>query len=108
MCVAYGAADIIESYQDAVGGYVFVPAGIILALQGCMGFALVFTYPILAFELRHSADSMLFGHKEFSWIRHTGVNVAVVSISLLVAILVPSLVRNSPRKLPGKPGGRIG
>ena len=56
--------DILDNYN--IVGKLLVPKVIVSILSGGIGLALVFTYPVLAFELRHSMDHLVFGPRPFS------------------------------------------
>lgn len=64
--------DIISSYQNIHSTLgvdkLLIPKVVVKVLQLGIGMALVFTYPVLAFELRHSMDELFFGHRPFSYV----------------------------------------
>eukprot|EP01138_Halocafeteria_seosinensis_P016268 gb/GECG01016598.1/.p1 GENE.gb/GECG01016598.1/~~gb/GECG01016598.1/.p1 ORF type:complete len:281 (+),score=20.96 gb/GECG01016598.1/:1-843(+) len=95
-------SDVIESYEDLESkkdssGSIFVPSVVVKVMQIGIALALTFSFPVVAFELRHSAEQLIFGHAEAShtdginWKLHTALNVSIVFIATLLAIVVPDI-----------------
>lgn len=82
--------DLIQSYDD---GHIYVSTEIVDVFQFGIGLALTFAFPVVSFELRHSLDSIVFGHRKFTWARHTALNVVMVGTALIVAIEVPQVTK---------------
>ena len=87
-CLAY-SDDLLDTYDDF---HLLVPSVLVRIVQIGIGIALIFSFPVLAFELRHCVDALLFPHSTFSWIRHTLENICIIAVALAVGILVPSVV----------------
>ena len=85
-----GFSDDLLTTYDAY--HLLVPSVLVRIVQIGIGIALIFSFPVLAFELRHCVDALLFPHSTFSWIRHTLENICIIAVALAVGILVPSVV----------------
>jgi len=57
-----GAADLLDTYDVT---HILVPDVIVRIVQCGIGIALIFSFPVLAFELRHCVDAVFFPHAEF-------------------------------------------
>lgn len=95
--------------------HILVPVGISIALQAGIAVSLVFSFPIVAYELRNSAEELIFGSPEdraaehtellktenpeeearrlsssrkVNWKIHTSLNVLIVVVSTALAIEV--------------------
>eukprot|EP01126_Amoeba_proteus_P008746 TRINITY_DN1329_c0_g1_i6.p2 TRINITY_DN1329_c0_g1~~TRINITY_DN1329_c0_g1_i6.p2 ORF type:complete len:191 (+),score=14.59 TRINITY_DN1329_c0_g1_i6:1079-1651(+) len=53
--------------------------------------AIMFHYPVVHFSFRQVIEKVLFKNYEFSWIRHTIQTIIVLSLTLSVALVLPSL-----------------
>jgi amino acid permease len=88
-------ADLISAYEklDASAGrdHIYVPRGLVVALQFGIGIAITLCFPVMAFELRNAVERVAFPGRAFSWARHAALNFAIVGVSVLVASLVPSI-----------------
>ena len=93
---------MLQSYEDLESeknssGSIFVPSVVVKAMQIGIALALTFSFPVVAFELRHSAEQLIFGHSEEShteginWKVHTALNISIVFIATLLAIIVPDI-----------------
>ena len=92
-------SNIIQSYEDMQEGraggtpQLLVPRLLVQIMQFAIGLALTFAYPVVTYELRHSAEFLLAKHAPFNWWRHSALNVAIVAVSTTVAILVPQITK---------------
>lgn len=90
-------SNIIQSYEDMQEAregsqqQLLVPRLLVQIMQFAIGLALTFAYPVVTYELRHSAEFLLVKHAPFNWWRHSALNVAIVAVSTTVAILVPQI-----------------
>lgn len=85
--------DLLDTYNESqVIENSLVPGVVVHIVQIGIGIALIFSFPVLAFELRHCVDALLFPHSSFSWARHTIENILIIVIALAVGILVPVVV----------------
>ena len=90
-------ADVLQSYEDMQASAdshqqsVVVPAIVVKVLQFGIGMALTMSFPVVAYELRHSIEFVLVKHAPFNWLRHTLINIFIVAVSTIVAILVPEI-----------------
>lgn len=92
--------DIIKAYQNmaedgsvAAGtDHILLPTTAIRVLQFGLGIAITFTFPVVAYELRHSIEQLLWGdHAEVTFPRHAAVVVALIAVSTVLAIAVPGI-----------------
>lgn len=83
--------DLVKSYANKDSTKLIVNHEIVEVFLFGIGMALTLAFPVLSFELRHCLDTLMFGHKPFSMARHTALNVAIVGISLIIALAVPGV-----------------
>eukprot|EP00051_Salpingoeca_urceolata_P005834 m.77860 g.77860 ORF g.77860 m.77860 type:complete len:475 (+) comp14564_c0_seq1:789-2213(+) len=55
------------------------------------GFALIFSYPVMLFELRHCVDILVFGHRPWTRLRQLLLNICIIGPCLLLAILIGNI-----------------
>ncbi len=92
-------SNIIQSYEDMQDSddpsrrQLLVPRLLVQIMQFAIGLALTLAYPVVTYELRHSAEFLLAKHQPFNWWRHSILNVCIVAVSTTVAILVPQITK---------------
>lgn len=57
-------------------------------LRFCFGLALIFSYPVIMWELREVVDVQLFGHREPTHLRTLGLNLGIIIPALALAISI--------------------
>ena len=76
-------ADILGSYEGMQGSaapgqrQLAAPEGLVKAWQGCIALALTMSFPVVAYELRHSIEFLLVKHAPFNW---TGIPSPMCSL----------------------------
>mmetsp|Transcript_58815 Transcript_58815/g.127877 ORF Transcript_58815/g.127877 Transcript_58815/m.127877 type:complete len:192 (+) Transcript_58815:1-576(+) len=56
-----------------------------------IGAALIFSYPLIIWELRHCIDEVIFGHRPYAFKRYLCLNVGILSFCTLIAIVVKNI-----------------
>ena len=82
--------DLLSVYHNSTsspGLNVFIE---VIVVAVAASFAL--SFPIMVYELRHSLQTLLFGHRPFSWLRQLVLNVCIIVPVTVIAIYVPNIV----------------
>merc|ERR1711916_296945 len=62
----------------------------IVVIAVALSFAL--SWPLMLFELRHSIDQLIFGHREVTYLRSFLLNICIIPPVVVVAVFVPGIV----------------
>eukprot|EP00658_Telonema_sp_P-2_P030964 TRINITY_DN23283_c0_g1_i4.p1 TRINITY_DN23283_c0_g1~~TRINITY_DN23283_c0_g1_i4.p1 ORF type:complete len:493 (+),score=126.19 TRINITY_DN23283_c0_g1_i4:254-1732(+) len=83
------SGDVMILYKDGSSGKDFALWMDVLRVG--YGISLIFSYPIMLFELRHSIEKLAFGDEPYSFKRHLLINLAIIVPCTIVAIFVESV-----------------
>lgn len=91
----FGYLAFLDSTQDNIM-LNFPASGSVLAiamdlLRAGFGVALVFSYPVIVYEARHSLDDLLFPGCPQTTARHVALNVGLVAVTCTLGIVLPKI-----------------
>ena len=79
--------DILKNY-DVTDTYISVPMDI---LRVGFGLSICLSYPLMVWEARHNLDVLFFGHRPYTFKRHLGLNIGIVSVAAAVGIYISGI-----------------